>query len=433
MTLAELRARLEAIVAKQKQMLAGAGDEDLSEENQSEFDELSAEFDTVSAKIKRLERLEANTAALSQGNGRITPAPAAPSAEITGGGPVIEQDPMRGFVDAADFGLAVAAACAPHGVVDERLNILGAPTNFHQESGEDGFMVPPAMRTEIWDLVMQLDDADVNLLEVVDPEPTGSNQVAFIADESTPWGATGIQASWAAEGSQMSPSRLETKGKQIRLNKLFAFVSATEELLEDAPLIASRLTRGAAAAIRWKASDAIVYGTGAGQPLGWFNADALISIAKESGQAADTIVAENVAKMLSRVIGVGATFWLANSDTLPQLMVMVIGNQPIWTPPNSGFAQAPGGFLLGRPIRFSEHAKTVGDKGDIHLVNPRGYFAANKEGGIKFASSIHLYFDYDVSAFRWTFRLAGQPFLSGPMATPNAATKSHFVVLDARA
>ena len=90
--------------------------------------------------------------------------------------------------------------------------------------------------------------------------------------------------------------------------------------------------------------------------------------------------------------------------------------------------------MLGRPVIFTEHNKTVGDKGDIVFADPKGYYAPIKNGGVKFAQSMHLFFDYDVEAFRWTFRMGGQPFLSGPVSSANGSnTKSHFVTLAARA
>jgi hypothetical protein len=63
-----------------------------------------------------------------------------------------------------------------------------------------------------------------------------------------------------------------------------------------------------------------------------------------------------------------------------------------------------------------------------------GYEAFRKQNGVSFAESIHLFFDYNVRAFRWIFRIGGQPVLSAPV-TParSAATKSHFVGLAARA
>lgn len=102
----------------------------------------------------------------------------------------------------------------------------------------------------------------------------------------------------------------------------------------------------------------------------------------------------------------------------------------------AGFRDAPpeGGFLLGRPVKVLEPCQTVGDKGDIHFVNPRGYYAITKSTAPEFASSMHLFFDYNVEAFRWIFRLGGQPFLSAAVSpAKGSSTRSHFVVLDARA
>ena len=125
--------------------------------------------------------------------------------------------------------------------------------------------------------------------------------------------------------------------------------------------------------------------------------------------------------------------WVANADTMPQFMTMVLGNQPIWTPPATGFANAPGGFLFGRPIILSQHSETIGDKGDIYYISPSGYYATNKASGVKMDSSIHLFFDYGVTAFRWTLRVGGEPYLKTAVAQNNGPnTQSHFVTLAER-
>lgn len=394
---------------------AEAEGRDLTDDEKRRDDEIHARLEVLAGEIAREERRR--TAELSV-------QPVAMGSEPQGG------DPQAGFADMAEFAMAVRTACRPGGHVDPRLPAMAAPTNYMREAGtEEGYMVPPAFRQEIWSLVFAEDD----LLAFVNPEPTASNAVDILADESTPWGATGIVAKWRSEDAQLTPSKLSTKMRSVRLHHLDAFVLATDDLLTDAPRLARRLTKGAADAIRWKASEAIMSGTGAGQPLGWMKAGCLVSVAKESGQAADTVVAANVAKMFARCIAPGRATWLINPDVLPQLVVMTLGNQPIWTPPASGFTNAPGGFLFGRPVRFSEHCETVGDQGDVQLVNPDGYYAANHETGIQYASSIHLFFDYGIQAFRWTFRLGGQPFLSAPVAPAKGSnTKSHFVALDAR-
>ena len=48
-------------------------------------------------------------------------------------------------------------------------------------------------------------------------------------------------------------------------------------------------------------------------------------------------------------------------------------------------------------------------------MNPDGYYALQK-GQTKLDSSIHLYFDYAIQAFRWIVRFGGQPFLSAAVA-----------------
>jgi HK97 family phage major capsid protein len=340
---------------------------------------------------------------------------------------------MRGFANAADFGRAVMAACNPSGgVMDERLKVMGAPTNFHREtSSADGYMVPPAIRDTIWRAIF---DQEGSILASVSPEPTASNTVQLYRDESTPWAATGIQANWSNEGAQFTSSRLQTEASNVVLHKLHAFVLGSDELIADAPRLNARLTTGAAQAILHEADAAIVNGSGVGRPLGWTASGAAVSVAKESGQAAATVVAANVAKMYSRCLLGPNAFWLVNQDVLPQLLTMTLGDNSVWVPPASGFANAPGGFLFGRPIRFSEHCATLGTLNDIQLVNPDGYYAAVRESGIKFAQSMHLYFDYDVEAFRWTFRLGGQPYMAAPQSPKNgSATKSHFVALATRA
>ena len=54
-------------------------------------------------------------------------------------------------------------------------------------------------------------------------------------------------------------------------------------------------------------------------------ADCAVSIAKESGQAADTIVSANVIKIAARCWGLNQAVWLANHDCRPQLYQHVDG------------------------------------------------------------------------------------------------------------
>lgn len=419
--LAELKKKLADLKGEATKILDMAEARDggeLTADETDRYEAIKSDIDDTQASIERLEKLAEERRQMD-------------SISLAGGTTVHDVNPAAtgGFRDLAEFATTVRAAFDPAGgPIDRRLQA----STTHQGGGGhgEGFQLPPQFRDDIWDLVTEFDEFG----PLIDEEPTNRREVKIGADETTPWGATGVKAYWRAEGAQMSETELSDEGRTVPLHELYALVTATEELLEDSPRLASRITRKAAQAIAWKKNLAIVDGSGVGQPLGWMQSKALVTVAKESGQSADTIVALNAIKMFSRLLMVpgDAPFWLANSNTLPQLMTMTVGDRPIWMPSN-GLAAAPGGFLLGYPVRLSEFAETVGDKGDIQLISPQGYYAARRSAGPQFASSMHLYFDYNKQAFRWTFRYGGQPKLAAPVTPAKSAdTKSHFVTLAAR-
>lgn len=437
MTIKQLRAAITAKEAEIKAMLEG--DEDsggtMTATALEEVEAAQEELDRMRQTLRVRERFAQHETEMSESTGRN--APVEEPGSLAPGDVVVGADRSAetgGFRDLAEVANAVLQAHPQvGGTVDDRLVVRGTPGAAHLEAiGEDGgFLVPAAFRNEIWDKVW----SDNGLLGRFNFEPTNSNVVMVTKDETTPWGSTGITAAWAAEKAQLTADKMTLKQNQLSLHKLFCFLLASDELLSDAPRLANRLAAGAARAIRWKLMDSIIYGTGAGQPYGYFASPALATVTKESGQSADTIVAANVLKMLASLIisDDSMPIWIANNDTLPQLGTMTVGDQPAFIPNNQGITGGLAGFLLGYPIFWSQHAKTLGDKGDIQLVDPMGYYAAQKTGGIRAASSMHLYFDYDLTAFRWTIRVAGQPFLSSTI-TPNngSLSRSHFVVLEAR-
>lgn len=417
-----LRAELSALQSEAKGILARAKDDELEAADAAAFDALEEKIVAKKAEIEAQETKERRLAAVK------------PLASVPAGQSVTDEpnpETTFGFRSLAEFAASVRSASRAGGMFDDRLR--AAPASPHTGGGTagEGFEVPPQFRDSIWELV-----SDVGgMFERTDLEPTNRRQVEAGADQTTPWGASGVQAYWRSEGSKMTESQIDTEGRVITLHELYAFVTATDELLEDSPRLEARLGRKSAEALAWKIDDAVIYGTGAGQPLGWMNSGALVEVAKESGQSADTLLVDNITKMYARLLRVPGDrpFWMLNSDTLPQLINLKIGDTPIWLPPN-GLAGAPNGMILGLPVEFSEHGKTLGDKGDIQLVSPKGYNALRRTAGVSFASSMHLFFDYATTAYRWTFRFGGQPHLRTPISPANgSATKSHFVTLAERA
>ena len=425
--LAVLRTEARAVSTRQQARLSKAEEEkrDLTAEEQTAHDADTAELTGL---IKRIDRAQGAVDA-QNAIGGTTPTPT-PTQTPSGRTPAQARPRLDdgGFTHLAEFAQAVRLANPAAGQnfrVDDR---LAAPANVHMEQGDaaGSYLVPAEFREEIVNLVFN-SDADP-VMDLITPEPTASNRVVGIGDETTPWGTSGVQAAWRSEGEQMLPSRMALTPRETKLGELYAFVLASEELLEDAPRVGALLTGHAAAAIRWKAADAFMYGDGIEKPLGWLQSGATVMVAKEAGQATATINGINIAKMYSRMLMPSQASWLINSDTMPQLMALASAlGQPLWYP---NYQDAPGGTLLGRPVVPNEHSRSVGSFGDIQFVNPNGYEAFRKQNGVSFADSIHLYFDYNIRAFRWVFRIGGQPVLRAPVAPANGATtKSHFVAL----
>jgi HK97 family phage major capsid protein len=162
----------------------------------------------------------------------------------------------------------------------------------------------------------------------------------------------------------------------------------------------------------------------------------LIVVAKESGQAADTIVAENVINMRARCWGYRRAVWIANPDAVPQLMKLVIvagtgGTQiPVWRPGND--ENGVPDMLLGRPLYYSERCSALGDEGDIVLANWSQYLDGQYRP-MDGVSSIHVRWQANESAFRFILRNDGSPWWRSPL-TPrrSSVTLSPFVTLAAR-
>lgn len=419
-----------------------------------------AEFNALSAKAQRtpdeearlvaldaeLETLEANVAAQTEAidaeekkarrnasfvdTGTLTnPAPRRPAYAVTSDEP--NPETMGGFKSLAE--LATCVRSAHHGVGDARLAALPTSTLQQGDASGIGYLIPPAMREQIWELVFDGSD----MLSYVQPEPTNANAIYVPTDETTPWGAAGVKAYWRQKGGALRPTKPAGGAELMAIHPLDAFVVADEMLLNDAPRLNDRLSRRAAQAIRWSASEAIIWGDGVGQPLGFMRAGSKIAQAKESGQAADSIVLPNITKMLTRILRGGAPLvWAGNAEILPQIIPLSVGNTPIWLPNSAGMqSEFMEGSINGRPLQIMEHASALGDEGDLMLINPAGYYAATSSNGtIDAQASIHLYFDYAATAFRWTFRMGGQPLLKAPSAPARgAATKSHFVTIAERA
>jgi HK97 family phage major capsid protein len=182
----------------------------------------------------------------------------------------VEQRQRWGFRDFGEFCSSVKNAALQPGKADARL-IQNALSTYGSEgvAADGGFAVPPEWRSSIMEAVA----GEESLLSRTDQQVASGNSITFPVDETTAWQSTGgILAYWDGEASSMTQSKPNLKDVTLKLNRLTALVPVTEELLEDAPAMGNYVARKAAEKIAFKVTDAIINGTGAGQPLGIMNA-----------------------------------------------------------------------------------------------------------------------------------------------------------------
>jgi len=306
--------------------------------------------------------------------------------------------------------------------------------------GDGGFLVDTQFATEIWQRV----EAQAVLAPRCTNLPVGANfngiKIPYVDEESrargSRWG--GIRAYWLAEAATKLASKIGFKRWELSLEKIAALGYVTDELLQDRALMGSLLLQSFSDEIAFEIDNAIFRGPGAGMPLGIMNSGSLITVAKESAQAADSIVWKNVAKMVGKMAAPNfrSATWYIDQTIWAEILTMTTtasgdSGQPLFVPPGR-IADAPYGMLYGRPIQVIEHTSAAGEVGDVLFADLSDYILIRK-GGLQTAQSIHVKFDTDETAFRTVARVNGAPKWDKPLTLAHGGSSvSSFVTLAAR-
>jgi HK97 family phage major capsid protein len=190
--------------------------------------------------------------------------------------------------------------------------------------------------------------------------------------------------------------------------------------------------------------NAIVNGTGAGQPLGLLTENCKIEVSKETNQTATTLWGPNIVKMWARMWARSRpnAVWLINQDVEPYLWGLALEGRyasaataadaiPIYYPAGTITNQGNYGILMGRPVIPVEFCQTLGTAGDIILVDLSQYLMIQKPAAS--AMSMHVRFTTDELTFRLTYRCDGRMWWKSAL-TPFKGTNtlSPLITLAAR-
>lgn len=464
--LAKAKADAISLIDKHQEAAATAGRGFTADEKDAQKaaqERVKAQAELIEAEEQKLS-LEASDSAkrAAAGEGRV---------EVKA--PNSDKDPARGFASHRDFIASVMASSGRHDrsqLNDDRLKPLAVfdkedraaggelafmlplaftPPSVRAAAGSDeqgeyddrygGFAVPKSRSGMLLQVGFEGDPTAGRTQPI--PMQTPSVEIMARTDKNhTSSVVGGFTVARRPETVAPSSSRQTLEMVTLKASSLFGLAYATEELLTDSPMsFAAIIDTGFRTQFGAHMLNEKLRGTGGDQYLGILTALAAsslgptISIAKETGQVADTIVSQNVIKMAARGWNFGNSIWLANHDTKPQLYTLSItvgtSGTLIYQPSaQMGFPD----MLLGRPVYYTEYASAIGDQGDLILAD----FSQFLEGvyqPLQSAESMHVRFVNHERTFKFWLRNAGAPWWRSAL-TPNksSSTLSPFVVLDAR-
>jgi HK97 family phage major capsid protein len=301
---------------------------------------------------------------------------------------------------------------------------------------EGGFLVPETLRSQL--LQIALESSVVRARATV--VPMESARVPFpMIDSTTNSGSVfgGMIGYWGEESATLTESSAKFGRAVLDAKKLTGFAAVPNELLADSLISFAALIESLwPQALSFFEDVAFMTGSGVGEPLGFLGNPAAIAVAKETGQAATSLVFENIVKMYSRMLpsSLNRAIWVVAPNVLPELFTMALsvgtGGGPVYVSNAQGPAPVT---IFGRPVVVSEKARTLGSQGDIAFVDLAYYLVGDRQT-MSASSSMDYRFGQDQTAFRIIQRVDGMPWLKDAITPQNGATDtlSPFVELAAR-
>ena len=312
------------------------------------------------------------------------------------------------------------------------LQIQNAATVAVPESG--GFIIPSDTSSQIHDIGLETDFVMPKAWVV--PMKTGEIKVPAtqIGDHGTNL-MGGFIGYWKEEESALSEANPKVREIKLVAKKLTGLVKYSSELFHDSQGGQRAITSLCGRGLGWYRLKAWLSGSGSGEPQGVQAAACLVSVAKQNGQNADTIMYENILAMMAQFYmpGFMNSVWVTNPSCIPQLLSLSLSVgtggapiQPAMVPDKDGNF-----ILMTRPVIFSEHAPTLGDANDLMLCDFSQYVIGLTEE-LRYDQSIHAAFTSDQIYSRIITRVDGSPLWDKALTLASGQEVSPFVGLAAR-
>lgn len=341
----------------------------------------------------------------------------------------VSQPDSMGFDSLEDLGFAM--------LTGDSQRLMSVSGQGYGVLSDGGAAVPPSFAFDMYDKSLESEVVRPRARFV--PMDSSEHSIASFDDSDHSSGELfgGLQGQWLGEGDPIDYEVAKLRRIKLTARKLGFLTAASNELLTDAPGFEGQFTTRMTAALGWNLDRTfLISGTGAGQPRSVLNDPALITVSKETGQSADTILWPNIVKMYARLHPecLRNAVWVCNPKCLTELLQMNLlgGSLGVSFQPALEGSGTAGYSLLGRPVILSEKMNTLGDLGDIMLVDFSQYITGILRDGMRLDRSQHVKFTTDETVWRLIVRADGQGTWKQAFTPKNGDSLSWCVTLEAR-
>lgn len=290
-------------------------------------------------------------------------------------------------------------------------------------AAEDAFIEPRCTK-----LPMNSRTADWPMLDITTTQPAGV----------TPYYG-GMYFQWQAEATTYDQTNPQFRQSTWTAWDLVGLVAASNQLLADNGIgLDALLTQLISGAITWYKEYAFLQGLGAGNsmPLGVLNAPATI---QQTRKIPGRFVLADAAGMLSRahIKSWDTACWVMHQSVIPELIQMVDNNSSnrlVWMTPTGSATEGPAAmkmpkaFLNGLPIYFTEKVPSLGNDGDVSLIDWSYYVVGNRMD-IQIDVNSSVLFTSNQMMWRVILRCDGKPWLNNSITDAAGWNLSPFVTL----
>jgi len=421
-----------------------AGESTLTSEQAAEFNQLKEEYEAL---LVQIDNVKATDAAKAFNNKPVVK-PEVP--QVFNQKDDFNMDAKKGYQHRGDLAADVIKSVKT-GQCSDRLNSYIKSTNtlkvgldangdILQANGAastlvDGVEIIPDLITDVKEYGQGSGVREI--LDMFSPLSTDRKQVDYYINDDT-YNVDGLVTQRIAEGGTLTAQNFNNKRKSFRLNKVAIFAQITEEDIQNVPLLESRYMRRAPQTLEVQKVQDIIAGTGVDQCIGFTSTQntAAVTVTRAGNGSIAYSDIRNIEGRAKRGNAGGQWFYIVNENSLSQLMSIKDDRGALLWRANTNLGaiqEIMPGYLNGKPVIVSEDCPLLTEEGCLTYQNTFGYIFGQHTSDVRYAESMHFFFDKDMHALRWISQYGGQPVFTSAY-TPRrsgAATLSHTVKLSA--